>query len=343
MFSKLKLTLDRIVGLESQKTYADKVSSGFFDRYLSGEHVLDVGFAGHAGTGQPIVPQAIGVDKDFPGYDGTRLPFPDGSQDAVYSSHCFEHVSDHIAVLQDWHRVLRVGGYMVIVVPHQYLFEKRFSLPSRWNADHKRFLTPAKLLAAVEEALPANAYRIRHMCDNDKGYDYSIEADKPATGCFEIELVLEKIEQPSWVLLEDAVRDYGPNDFHSRSPHVGGWRFESDLAHPQDGCWVWGPYINLPRGRYRVRFALELFGLDKGALETQIHVDVGCDYGGHVSGASSFIGQQGVDAIRHGDVFVDFDNPTDGAVHEFRVYTFGGPTNSILRFYGVSLESRGAL
>ena len=56
----LMLSLDRKVGLESQKSYKDKVKSGFFDKYLAGEKILDVGFAGHEGDGQPIVPQAIG-------------------------------------------------------------------------------------------------------------------------------------------------------------------------------------------------------------------------------------------------------------------------------------------
>ena len=41
-----------------------------------------------------------------------RLPFDDGSVDAVYSSHLFEHIyySDAEAILQECHRVLKPGG-----------------------------------------------------------------------------------------------------------------------------------------------------------------------------------------------------------------------------------------
>ena len=162
---------------KARKSYLAKIESRFFDRYLAGENVLDIGFAGHGGDGQPIVPQAIGIDKDFPGYDGIRLPFPDVSQDAIYSSHCFEHIDDYAAALREWHRILKVGGFIIIVVPHQQLFEKRLTPPSTWNLDHKRFYTAASLLAEVELSLAPNSFRVRHLCDNDEGYDYT-----PAVG-----------------------------------------------------------------------------------------------------------------------------------------------------------------
>ena len=43
-----------------------------------------------------------------------RLPFDDGSVDAVYSSHFFEHIyySDAGAILKECHRVLRPGGVL---------------------------------------------------------------------------------------------------------------------------------------------------------------------------------------------------------------------------------------
>jgi hypothetical protein len=55
-------------------------------------------------------PHAIGVDLDFPGYDGTTLPFADESVDTVYSSHMLEHVPDYRATIRDWHRVLEFRG-----------------------------------------------------------------------------------------------------------------------------------------------------------------------------------------------------------------------------------------
>jgi SAM-dependent methyltransferase len=191
---------DRPVGEEARKTLRAKIADGFIRRYLSGRHVLDIGYKGYIGDAEPIVPQAIGIDLDYRGYDGRRLPFADSSQDAVYSSHCLEHIADHRHAIGEWFRVVRPGGFLVIVVPHQFLYEKRSRLPSRWNPDHRRFYTPGSLMAEVEQVLPPNAYRLRHLADNDMDYDYAIGPDRHAGGCYEIELVIQKLEPPLWEL-----------------------------------------------------------------------------------------------------------------------------------------------
>lgn len=191
---------ERAVGEEARKAQAARIASGFVDRYLSGAAILDIGYKGYVDDVVPIVPQAVGVDLDYPGYDGRTLPFPDGSQDAVFSSHSLEHIADFRGSLGDWLRVLKPGGFLVLIVPHQHLYEKRLALPSRWNADHKRFYTPASLLLDIENALPPNSYRVRHLADNDAGFDYRLPPDVHSGGSYEIELVLEKIVPPGWQL-----------------------------------------------------------------------------------------------------------------------------------------------
>lgn len=188
------------VGPELAKTYEQKLRSGFFQRWLSGPNILDVGYRGNFYEAQPVLPHATGVDFGTLGYDGRSLPFADQSQDGVFSCHCLEHVGDIQATLRDWMRVLRIGGHLVVIVPHQHLYEKRRALPSRWNADHKRFLTPAKLLAEVEAALPVNSYRIRHLVDNDFNFDYQLGPESHSSGNYEIEMVLEKLVPPQWEL-----------------------------------------------------------------------------------------------------------------------------------------------
>ena len=190
----------RRVGTEARKSYAVKIRNGFIDKYLSGAAILDIGYKGYEGDVLPIVQQAIGVDFDYPGYDGETLPFASASQDAVFSSHCLEHVNNARAAIREWFRVLKIGGFLVICVPHQHLYERRLALPSQWNLDHRRFYTPATLMADVEAALEPNSYRVRHLIDNDLGYDYTIPPHQHPCGSYEIELVVEKIAPPPWRL-----------------------------------------------------------------------------------------------------------------------------------------------
>lgn len=193
-------TQRRRVGEEASKTYELRLNNGFIDKYLSGRSILDIGYKGYIEDVVPIVENAIGVELDYPGYDGHTLPFADLSQDAVFASHCLEHIEDFPNVLRDWFRVLKVGGFLVIMVPHQYLYEKRLVPPSRYNADHKRFYTPGSLMADVEGSLRPNTYRLRHLADNDIGFDYSLPPERHSGGCYELELVIEKIEAPRWPL-----------------------------------------------------------------------------------------------------------------------------------------------
>ncbi|QIR13944.1 methyltransferase domain-containing protein [Shewanella aestuarii] len=183
---------------EPQKSHLRRQKSGFYQRYLSGKAILDIG----GGDGESLIPNSIIVDLDYPGYNGTTLPFETCSQDAVFSSHCLEHVDNPTFTIKEWFRVIKPGGFLVLVVPHQYLYERKLNLPSRWNKEHLRFYTPSSLLLDVESALIMNTYRIRSMLDNDANFDYNVSEYQHATGCYEIELVIEK-------LAENPVMEFG--------------------------------------------------------------------------------------------------------------------------------------
>lgn len=185
-------------GIETRKNHQQRLDTGFYTRFMRGNG-LDIG---HMKGRDTVLPSAKGIDKDYPGYDGIHLPFEDESKDYIYSSHCLEHIPSMnvTKVLQEWFRVLKTYGYIIIEVPHQYLYEKRRSLPSIYNRDHKRFYTPSSLLDEIEVSLEPNSYRVRHLRDNDDLFDYSIPPNVHSRGSYGIELVIQKIKKPEWDL-----------------------------------------------------------------------------------------------------------------------------------------------
>ena len=323
---------DRRVGFESRKSYAEKIASGFFDKYLSGPNVMEIGYRGYEDGTMPIVPQAIGVDVGYPGYEGAAFPFADESFDAIYSSHCFEHIGDWRGVLRDWYRLLKVGGYLVIVVPHQLLFERKRSLPSPINPDHKRFYTPKSLLGEIEAALEENSYRIRHLVENDAGFDYSIMPYQGTDGCYEIELVVEKLAKPFWHPDNGSVRAYPAGDFRTSLPKTNPWELELDLTEKHK-CIIFGPYIGLDASNYVAEFHFDWAG---GPVPDLV-LDV-----------AMFTERLEVRELRHGNqdhadgkIEIPFHNPRDGEIFEFRVYSGGSASQARPKFKGVVVRYAG--
>lgn len=56
--------------------------------------------------------------------------------DAVHSSHCLEHMNSPQAALLEWWSLVKPGGFLVVVVPEESLYEQRH-WPSLFNGDHK--------------------------------------------------------------------------------------------------------------------------------------------------------------------------------------------------------------
>jgi SAM-dependent methyltransferase len=67
----------------------------------------------------------------------------DNSQNFVHSSHCLEHLVDPHEGIRNWLRVVREGGYLVITVPDEDLYEQGV-FPSTFNRDHKWTFTVFK-------------------------------------------------------------------------------------------------------------------------------------------------------------------------------------------------------
>ena len=97
---------------------------------------------------------------------------------------CFEKVAER--------------GLLVIIVPHQFLYERKMRLPSRLNPLHRRFYTSNTLLADVEEAIDPTEFRVRSLVENDLGYNYGQELGQIPEGGQDIILVIERLPRPAW-------------------------------------------------------------------------------------------------------------------------------------------------
>ncbi len=76
--------------------------------------------------------------------DAQRLAgVAEGVYDFVHSSHSLEHMADPLEALRNWVRVVRPGGYVVVVVPDEDMYEQGV-WPSTFNADHRHSFTVAK-------------------------------------------------------------------------------------------------------------------------------------------------------------------------------------------------------
>jgi SAM-dependent methyltransferase len=115
-----------------------------------------------------------------------------GTFATVYASHVLEHLNDPLEALRNWWRILATGGHLIVLVPHRDLYEKRLTLPSRWNGEHKTFWLPDdfdppvtwSFRWAIERAVPDGELVLFQVLDecyqangNDHaGGEYSIEA-----------------------------------------------------------------------------------------------------------------------------------------------------------------------
>ena len=118
-----------------QRRIAD---SNFLRRYFVG-HGLDIG-----GKPDPLIlytelfPLMSSVKTwDWEDGDAQFLKgVADDSLSFVHSSHCLEHLVDPAEGLRNWLRVVRDGGYLIITVPDEDLYEQGV-FPSTFNRDHK--------------------------------------------------------------------------------------------------------------------------------------------------------------------------------------------------------------
>jgi SAM-dependent methyltransferase len=118
--------------------------------------VLDVG------CGINKYPGAIGLDRNpntradvVADLDRVPYPFRDSSFREIRATHVIEHVSDVIATLEEFHRLLAPGGRAVIVTPHYTDFSSFCDPTHKWHL---------------------NSFSLRYFGEDNGGYGYYSKA-----------------------------------------------------------------------------------------------------------------------------------------------------------------------
>jgi ADP-heptose:LPS heptosyltransferase/predicted SAM-dependent methyltransferase len=75
--------------------------------------------------------------------------FADESMDFVFSSHLLEHIKDFKAALHEWWRVIKVGGYLCLYLPHKDLYPRVGTEGA--NPDHKHDFSQHDIIDALDE------------------------------------------------------------------------------------------------------------------------------------------------------------------------------------------------
>ncbi|TRZ97253.1 MAG: methyltransferase domain-containing protein [Rhodocyclaceae bacterium] len=93
----------------------------------------------------------------------------DATYDFVHSSHCLEHMRDIREALRQWIRIVKPGGYLVITVPDEDLYEQG-SWPSKFNSDHKWSFTIHKNRSPMTRSV--------NVLDLVADFSYAVEVER---------------------------------------------------------------------------------------------------------------------------------------------------------------------
>lgn len=89
----------------------------------------------------PLLPEVLRFDLEH-GDANVITEHVEDTFDFVFSAHCLEHMRCPRSALQEWWKLVKPGGHLIVIVPDQDLYEQRI-WPSLFNADHKATFTMA--------------------------------------------------------------------------------------------------------------------------------------------------------------------------------------------------------
>lgn len=177
---------------ETIKAEDRRKNEGWFEKYAP-EHLSGIDI----GCGQdPLNSAFVKHDLCYGNSDATYVSeYQHDAFHTVYASHVLEHLEYYTTAIQNWYRICKPGGHLIICVPHRDLYEQTDNLPSRWSGNHKRFFLPFKsggitlsLFQVILTAIPEAEIISMRVLD----YGYSGYADKHPEGEYSIEAIVRK-------------------------------------------------------------------------------------------------------------------------------------------------------
>ncbi|HEX9536337.1 MAG TPA: glycosyltransferase family 9 protein [Stellaceae bacterium] len=130
-----------------------------------------------------------------------------------------------------------------------------------------------------------------------------------------------------WISIE-------PDRFESCMPRRTPFFHENDFSVTNTHL-VFGPYILLPRGRFRAHFGLRLLSALPRLSRVRLVIDVTRNVGAETVATGRVSWSHRGEPL--GEV-LEFANEDPGALYEFRIHARGRPIRSRLRFFGVRIE-----
>jgi SAM-dependent methyltransferase len=204
------------MGNECSKAVMRRINQAGYNRYFKGRGI-DIGagtdsLGNSDGLGRYLqqFPTMISCSGwDIENGDAQYMKgVADSTYDFVHSSHCLEHMVDPYVALMNWIRIVRPGGYLIITIPDEDLYEQGGKVEngkfySTYNGDHKRTFTIMKkgswspVSVNVVDLLSKMQFNLKIIKLEllDQSYQYGLPRHDQTGGIAEcaIEFIIQKL------------------------------------------------------------------------------------------------------------------------------------------------------